>query len=169
MSTDFQTAREALGARLRELRTEAGLEGRHLAAKLGCQPSKVSRLQNGKQTPAAADLTAWASACGRPDVEAELQGLLAGLEMKRHRSWRRQLASGHRGRQEIAVRQTETTQPGAVTTTNRTTTLVTKTDLNGNTGVQSVEEGAEIIVRMAQVGPDGPTGGYFDAAGTLPW
>ncbi|MGW3764765.1 SDR family NAD(P)-dependent oxidoreductase [Streptomyces sp. NPDC005131] len=45
----------------------------------------------------------------------------------------------------------------------------TKTDLNGNTGVQSVEQGAEIIVRMAQVGPDGPTGGYFDAEGTLPW
>ncbi|MEH0578434.1 MULTISPECIES: SDR family NAD(P)-dependent oxidoreductase [Streptomyces] len=45
----------------------------------------------------------------------------------------------------------------------------TKTDLNGNTGVQSVEEGAEIIVRMAQVGSDGPTGGYFDAAGPLPW
>ncbi|MCZ1011398.1 SDR family NAD(P)-dependent oxidoreductase [Streptomyces lydicus] len=45
----------------------------------------------------------------------------------------------------------------------------TKTDLNGNTGIQSVEEGAEIIVRMAQVGPDGPTGGYFDAAGPLPW
>jgi NAD(P)-dependent dehydrogenase (short-subunit alcohol dehydrogenase family) len=45
----------------------------------------------------------------------------------------------------------------------------TKTDLNGNTGVQTVEQGAEIIVRMAQVGPDGPTGGYFDAEGTLPW
>ena len=45
----------------------------------------------------------------------------------------------------------------------------TKTDLNGNTGVQTVEQGAEIIVRMAQVGPDGPTGGYFDAAGPLPW
>jgi NAD(P)-dependent dehydrogenase (short-subunit alcohol dehydrogenase family) len=45
----------------------------------------------------------------------------------------------------------------------------TKTDLNGNTGVQTVEEGAEIIVRMAQVDPDGPTGGYFDAEGTLPW
>ncbi|MFI1033582.1 SDR family NAD(P)-dependent oxidoreductase [Streptomyces sp. NPDC020951] len=45
----------------------------------------------------------------------------------------------------------------------------TKTDLNGNTGVQSVEEGAEIIVRMAQAGADGPTGGYFDAAGSLPW
>lgn len=45
----------------------------------------------------------------------------------------------------------------------------TKTDLNGNTGIQTVEQGAEIIVRMAQVGPDGPTGGYFDAAGPLPW
>ncbi|MGW4276485.1 SDR family NAD(P)-dependent oxidoreductase [Streptomyces seoulensis] len=45
----------------------------------------------------------------------------------------------------------------------------TKTDLNGNTGTQTVEEGAEIIVRMAQVGPDGPTGGYFDLAGPLPW
>src|SRR5882757_2475888 len=45
----------------------------------------------------------------------------------------------------------------------------TKTDLNGNTGIQTVEEGAEIIVRMAQVGPDGPTGGYFDVQGALPW
>ncbi|MDX6292372.1 MAG: hypothetical protein QOH50_1447 [Kribbellaceae bacterium] len=45
----------------------------------------------------------------------------------------------------------------------------TRTDLNGNTGIQTVEQGAEIIVRMAQVGPDGPTGCYFDAEGTLPW
>ncbi|MGW4767231.1 SDR family NAD(P)-dependent oxidoreductase [Nocardia sp. NPDC004278] len=45
----------------------------------------------------------------------------------------------------------------------------TKTDLNVNTGIQTVEEGAEIIVRMAQIGPDGPTGGYFDAEGELPW
>ncbi|MER5184181.1 SDR family NAD(P)-dependent oxidoreductase [Streptomyces sp. NPDC002896] len=45
----------------------------------------------------------------------------------------------------------------------------TATDLNGRTGTQTVEEGAEIIVRMAQVGPDGPTGGYFDAEGAIPW
>ncbi|MCM2430706.1 SDR family NAD(P)-dependent oxidoreductase [Streptomyces sp. RKAG337] len=45
----------------------------------------------------------------------------------------------------------------------------TKTDLNAHSGIQSVEQGAEIIVRMAQVSPDGPTGGYFDAEGTLPW
>jgi NAD(P)-dependent dehydrogenase (short-subunit alcohol dehydrogenase family) len=45
----------------------------------------------------------------------------------------------------------------------------TKTDLNGNTGTQTVEQGAEIIVRMAQVGADGPTGGYFSLDGTVPW
>ncbi|MGW3540105.1 SDR family NAD(P)-dependent oxidoreductase [Nocardia niigatensis] len=45
----------------------------------------------------------------------------------------------------------------------------TATDLNAHAGTQTVAEGAEIIVRMAQVTPDGPTGGYFDAAGSLPW
>ncbi|MGW6933218.1 SDR family NAD(P)-dependent oxidoreductase [Lentzea sp. NPDC054927] len=45
----------------------------------------------------------------------------------------------------------------------------TATDLNRGSGRQTVEQGAEIIVRMAQIGPDGPTGGYFDADGPLPW
>jgi NAD(P)-dependent dehydrogenase (short-subunit alcohol dehydrogenase family) len=45
----------------------------------------------------------------------------------------------------------------------------TATDLNGRTGIQTVELGAEIIVRMAQLGPDGPTGGYFAARGQLTW
>jgi NAD(P)-dependent dehydrogenase (short-subunit alcohol dehydrogenase family) len=45
----------------------------------------------------------------------------------------------------------------------------TKTDLNHNTGIQTVEEGAEIIVRMALVDADGPTGGFFTAHGTLGW
>ena len=45
----------------------------------------------------------------------------------------------------------------------------TKTDLNGNTGTQTVGEGAAIIVRMALLGPDGPTGTFVDASGPLPW
>jgi NAD(P)-dependent dehydrogenase (short-subunit alcohol dehydrogenase family) len=45
----------------------------------------------------------------------------------------------------------------------------TATDLNGRTGTQTVAEGAQIIARMARVAPDGPTGGYFSAAGPLPW
>jgi len=45
----------------------------------------------------------------------------------------------------------------------------TATDLNGRTGTQTVAEGAQIIVRMAQIRPDGPTGGYFDASGPVAW
>jgi NAD(P)-dependent dehydrogenase (short-subunit alcohol dehydrogenase family) len=45
----------------------------------------------------------------------------------------------------------------------------TATDLNGRTGTQTVEEGARIIVRMAQIGPDGPTGGHFTANGPVAW
>jgi NAD(P)-dependent dehydrogenase (short-subunit alcohol dehydrogenase family) len=45
----------------------------------------------------------------------------------------------------------------------------TATDLNHHAGHQTVEQGAEIIVRMAQIGADGPTGGFFEAKGTIPW
>lgn len=45
----------------------------------------------------------------------------------------------------------------------------TKTDLNGNTGTQTVEQGAAVIVRLAQIGADGPTAGYFNADGVVPW
>ncbi|MFF9740591.1 helix-turn-helix domain-containing protein [Streptomyces sp. NPDC014376] len=48
VSTDFQTARAALGARLRELRSEAGFNGKGVAEVLGWQYSKVSRLETGK-------------------------------------------------------------------------------------------------------------------------
>jgi hypothetical protein len=36
-------------------------------------------------------------------------------------------------------------------------------------GAENGKECAEIIVRMALFGTDGPTGGYFDANGALPW
>jgi NAD(P)-dependent dehydrogenase (short-subunit alcohol dehydrogenase family) len=45
----------------------------------------------------------------------------------------------------------------------------TSTDLNGRTGIQTVEEGAAIIVRMAQIGPDGPTGTFVSAHGPVAW
>lgn len=45
----------------------------------------------------------------------------------------------------------------------------TATDLNGHQGLQSVEEGTDAIVRMATIGADGPTGGFFDKAGPAVW
>ena len=45
----------------------------------------------------------------------------------------------------------------------------TATDLNGHRGVQSVAEGAAIIVRMASIGADGPTGSFVAASGPVGW
>ena len=45
----------------------------------------------------------------------------------------------------------------------------TATDFNDHRGFQTVEEGAEIIVRIASLGPDGPTGTFANSAGEVPW
>jgi NAD(P)-dependent dehydrogenase (short-subunit alcohol dehydrogenase family) len=45
----------------------------------------------------------------------------------------------------------------------------TATDLNGNRGHKTVEAGAAVIVDLALLGRDGPTGGFFDDAGPVPW
>jgi NAD(P)-dependent dehydrogenase (short-subunit alcohol dehydrogenase family) len=45
----------------------------------------------------------------------------------------------------------------------------TATDLNGHSGYQTVEEGSDAIVALATVPPDGPTGGFFDRTGPVPW
>lgn len=102
MSTDFQKAREDLGRRLRALRTESPhgpLTGTALSASLGWSQSKVSKLENGRQTPTAEDLRAWADATGHSEAYQELHGRLKGFE-SHIRSWRRQLSSGHRPVQE---------------------------------------------------------------------
>jgi NAD(P)-dependent dehydrogenase (short-subunit alcohol dehydrogenase family) len=45
----------------------------------------------------------------------------------------------------------------------------TATDLNGHQGAQTVDEGSDVLVALASVAPDGPTGGFFDRHGRLPW
>ena len=45
----------------------------------------------------------------------------------------------------------------------------TATDLNNNTGTQTIEEGAIAIVRFAQQPDGGLTGGFFHKDGTYPW
>lgn len=44
-----------------------------------------------------------------------------------------------------------------------------KTDLNGNTGALTPEEGAMPIIRMALAEADGPTGQFFGPEGRQPW
>lgn len=43
------------------------------------------------------------------------------------------------------------------------------TDLNGFRGVRTPEQGAAIAIRLATLPDDGPTGQFFEDAGTVPW
>ncbi len=43
------------------------------------------------------------------------------------------------------------------------------TDFNQHRGLRTVEQGAEIIVRLATLPEDGPTAGFFDEAGAVAW
>jgi transcriptional regulator with XRE-family HTH domain len=100
--TKVHEARRALGLRFRELRRRAGLTGAGLAASLSWPASKVSKLENGRQTPTDDDIRAWTTATGAP---GEAEGLLASLHTleTQHAEWRRVLQRGLRAHQgEIA-------------------------------------------------------------------
>jgi NAD(P)-dependent dehydrogenase (short-subunit alcohol dehydrogenase family) len=43
------------------------------------------------------------------------------------------------------------------------------TDLNGHSGPRTVEQGAQIVVKLAIIPDDGPSGGFFNDDGALPW
>jgi NAD(P)-dependent dehydrogenase (short-subunit alcohol dehydrogenase family) len=43
------------------------------------------------------------------------------------------------------------------------------TDLNGFRGVRTPAHGAAIAIRLATLPDDGPTGGFFEDAGVVPW
>jgi len=45
----------------------------------------------------------------------------------------------------------------------------TATDLNGFQGFRTPNQGAAIAIQLATLPDDGPTGGFFDDAGPVPW
>lgn len=45
----------------------------------------------------------------------------------------------------------------------------TATDLNGFTGTNTVQQAAATIVKLAVLGSDGPTGGFYGNNGEIPW
>jgi len=96
--SSLHEARLALGRRLRELRLHAELSGRQLAESLAWPPSKVSKLENGRQSPTGDDIQAWTKATASMD---EAEGLLASLHMLtvQHIEWQRQLRAGLRPHQ----------------------------------------------------------------------
>jgi transcriptional regulator with XRE-family HTH domain len=90
-----EQAREALGARLRELRADAGLSGRQLAALAGWHFTKVSKLEGGKQHPSDADLRAWCAHCQAPGEAGDLIASAHSVASM-YLEWRRQGRAGMR-------------------------------------------------------------------------
>lgn len=65
-------ARQALGLRLRELRKDAELTGRALADAAGWHFTRVSKLENGVQSPTDQDIRAWCAACSAEEQTADI-------------------------------------------------------------------------------------------------
>jgi transcriptional regulator with XRE-family HTH domain len=71
-SSSAKQAQEALGTRLREVRKDAGLTGRALAAATGQHFTRVSKIENGVQAPTDDDIRNWCRACGADDQVPDL-------------------------------------------------------------------------------------------------
>lgn len=103
MSTPARQAREALGARLRDIRKDAELTGRALAARTGWHYSLVSKIEHGTINISEQHVREWCRVCG---AERELADLIATARSidTMFVEWRRQLRSGTRRRQNESVK-----------------------------------------------------------------
>lgn len=95
-------ALEALGLRLRDLRRDAALTGRQLATQCGWPPSKISKIEYGRQVPSESDLRDWCIACGFPSEIAELITAVRSIQAQ-FVDWRRSLQTGTRRRQQANI------------------------------------------------------------------
>ena len=98
-SSSVQRARQQLAERLRDIRRDAGLDGRELSAAAGWNPAKTSRIETAKQPPSEADIAVWCTACR---AEREVPDLIAALGAadSMYVEHRRLSRSGMRRRQE---------------------------------------------------------------------
>lgn len=92
-SSSAKEAQRALGARLREIRKDAGLSGRALAAATAQHFTRVSKIENGVQPPSDGDIRVWCLACGADDQIQDLIATARGVESA-YLEFRRQARAG---------------------------------------------------------------------------
>jgi transcriptional regulator with XRE-family HTH domain len=71
-SSSAREAQRGLGARLREIRKDAGLSGRALAAATRWHFTRVSKIEHGVQAPSDQDIRDWCRACHTEDQIPDL-------------------------------------------------------------------------------------------------
>jgi len=90
---DWLTRPGGLAHRLKLMREAAGLTGEQLAEATQWDRTKVSKIENGRTYPTAADIRRWAAACGQRGAADELVAL--GEEGQAlHTQWRQRLHGG---------------------------------------------------------------------------
>lgn len=103
MTTQVEGLLQALGARLRGLRKDAGyVSGRAFARATSWQESKVSRIENGKQRPSEDDIRVWCQTTGKGDQLGDLVAIVRHVD-ELWLEWRRQLQTGVEKRQQRAI------------------------------------------------------------------
>jgi len=93
MPNEVQQAREALGYRLRDIRKDARVSGRELAALAGWHFTKISKIEHGSSMPSDADIELWCFHCGAESQVPDLTATARGIE-KMYVELRRLLRTG---------------------------------------------------------------------------
>lgn len=75
-----ESAKQAFGTRLKEMRLDAGITGVELARRHGWNKSKVSKIEHGTQSPSDVDIRAWAESCHATDQIPELLAISREVE-----------------------------------------------------------------------------------------
>jgi hypothetical protein len=108
-SSSVQRARLQLAERLRDLRLDAGLNGKVLSDEAGWHPAKTTRIEGAKQAPSEDDIRTWCRVC---HAEREAPDLIAASRAadSMYVEWRRLQPSGLRRTQEARVPLSERTK-----------------------------------------------------------
>ncbi|MCH0542897.1 helix-turn-helix transcriptional regulator [Streptomyces sp. MUM 203J] len=101
-TSNVQEARAALAARLRELRLDAGITGKELAARCSWSVAKSSRIENAHTAPSDKDIQAWCAACGAENQAADLVAANRQADSM-YVQWKRLQRTGMRRLQEAST------------------------------------------------------------------
>jgi transcriptional regulator with XRE-family HTH domain len=83
---------------LRDIRKDAGLTGRRMAALAGWHSSKISKIEYGRQTPSEDDIRIWCELTGANDQLPDLVAAVRHIESM-YVEWRHRLGTGVKRRQ----------------------------------------------------------------------
>lgn len=92
-SSSAKQAQQDLGARLKELRQDAGLSARALAAATGQHFTRISKIERGVQAPTSKDIRDWCRACHAEDQIADLTATARAVQSA-YVEFRRQARAG---------------------------------------------------------------------------